>query len=192
MSYALVQLPPPDRPIRERSRKELEEYFRWFFEVMEERIRQLTGLVRASPGWQIWRPDYTPSSLESLGDWFPGQVETRLRTQEEINQIADALKFPARIPINERTLSERTLSLSIDVGMYLGQVMIKNHSTLKWEHYLPGKRFADHGQPVVTGFGRVPLNPVRITQNTAHAVLAENPRFKTLKQLYNYWVQLIE
>ena len=155
-------------------------------------MRQLTALVRASPGFQIWRPDYSPLSLESLGDWYAGQVETRLRTQEEINHIADAQKFPALLSISERTLSERTLSLSIDVGMYFGQVMIKNHPTVKWEHYLPGKRFADHGQPVLTGFGRMPLNPVRIAQTTAHAVAAENPRYKTLRQLYDYWVQLIE
>jgi hypothetical protein len=126
---------------------------------MDERINELISAVRATSGIQIWRPDYSSSSLDSLGDWFVGQVETRPRTQEEINKIADALKFPVLIPISERTLSERTLSLAIDVAMYFGRVLQKNNPSLKWDQRLRGNIFADYGQPVLVGFGAagVPL-----------------------------------
>jgi hypothetical protein len=192
MAYRLIQPPPPYGPFRERSQDELKDYFRWFFAVMDERINELIPAVRATSGFQIWRPDYSPASLDSLGDWFVGQVETRPRTQEEINKIAEALKFPVLIPISERTLSERTLSLTIDVAMYFGRVLQKNNPSLKWDQRLRGKGFADYGQTVLMGFGAgVPLNPVRLVRTTALSVMASNPRGKSLRGFYDHWIQKI-
>jgi hypothetical protein len=191
MAYQLIQPPPPYGPFRERSQDELKDYFSWFFAVMDERINELMSAVKGTNGFQIWRPDYSPASLDSLGDWFVGEVETRPRTQEEINKIADSMKFPALIPISERTLSERTLSLTIDVAMYFGKVLQKNYPSLRWDQRLRGKSFADYGQPVLVGFGRIPLNPVRIVHTTALRIATNSPRSKSLRDLYDYWIQKI-
>jgi hypothetical protein len=154
---------------------------------MDSRIVQLVSTVRDTAGFQIWRGDYSPLSLESLGAWFNGQVDTRFRSQEEINRIADRSKFPVPIPISERTLTDRTLSLTIDIGMYFGQAFVKNHPSVKWEHYLPGRRFADYGQPVLTGFGGVPLNPVRIVQVIAQKVVSNRACENRLREVYDVW-----
>jgi hypothetical protein len=191
MGYNLVRPPPPCRPFRERSKNELKEYFTWFFAVMGERIRQLTMAVRETQGYQIWRDDYSPSSLESLGGWFEGQVDTRLLSQEEMNGIADSYKFPVLIPMSEYTLTERTYSLASDLGMYFGRVLEKNHPSLKWEHELRSRRFADYGQPVLRGFGDVPLNPIRITIVLAQGIAAKKKPGRSLWELYKVWERMI-
>ena len=107
------------------SKKELRDYFRWFMEIMPDRIRELTAVVHQTPGFEAWQADKTPSSLDMLGEWLAGQVEERPRTLEEIQEINSRLSFP--IDISEKELTNRTFSLAMDVGMYVSQVFLKNH-----------------------------------------------------------------
>ena len=191
MSYTLVAPPPPNSPFRERSKNELREYFTWFLSVIEERISQLTTAVWETRGFQIWRADYTVSSLESLGSWFEGQVEMRLRTQEEINRIADSYRFPVLVPVSEYALTERTYSLASDIGMYFGRVFQKNYPFLQWVHELKSRRFVDYGQPVLRGFGNVPLNPIRVTIVLAQGIAQKKETRRGLLELYRVWERMI-
>src|SRR6266851_6630039 len=150
MAYQTIQPPFPLR-FREMSKKELKDYFRWFVEVLPERISELTEAVRQSHGFETWQPDYAPASLDTLGNWFAVQAEARNRTQEELEAIKNRLVFPMDIPGEE--LTNRTFSLAMDVGMYFSQVLLKNHPSLHWEQPTDDKKFADYGQPVLVGFG---------------------------------------
>jgi hypothetical protein len=86
-------------------------------------------------------------------------------------------------------LTNRTYSLAMDVGMYFSQVLIKNHPSLRWELPTHNKKFADYGQPVLVGFGRVPLNPIRIAVVLAHGIAAKKQ--ERLRELYDYWSRLV-
>jgi hypothetical protein len=37
----------------------------------------------------------------------------------------------------------------MDIGMYPSQVLLTNHSSLKWDQPFGGKNFIDYGQPVL-------------------------------------------
>jgi len=84
-------------------KKELRRYYQWFMDVLPERIKELAAAVRETPGFESWQPDFTPRSLDALGQWFAGQVETRSRTQGELQAIRDRLVFPMDIPAEELT-----------------------------------------------------------------------------------------
>ena len=171
-------------------KKELHRYYQWFLDVLPERVNELAEAVKQTPGFETWQPDYTPASLDTLGEWFSGQVETRNRTQEELKTIKDRQAFPMDVPSEE--LTDRTFSLAMDVGMYFSQVLMKNFPALKWEQPVGNKRFVDYGQPSLTGFGPVTLNPVGIAVTFAYGLASKTKIGKRLREVYNYWAQRVK
>jgi hypothetical protein len=142
--------------------------------------------VKNTPGYENWAPNETPESLEALGRWFEGQVETRKKAADEIEETRSKLTFPIDIP--EEELTDGTFSLSMDIGMYFGQVIIKNLPGTEWDQPLKNKRLADYGQPVIMGFGTVPLNPVRVMVTTAYGIARKKPA--RLCELYDTWAKM--
>lgn len=184
MPYTTIQ-PPFALKFRELPKQELQRYFQWFLGVIPQRLNQLAEEVSQSPGFETWRADYSPASLDRLGEWFANKIETRNRTKDEVQTIESRLVFPMEIPGEE--LTNHTFSLAIDIGMYFSQVLLKNYPSLKWELPVHDKKFADYGQPLLTGFGPVSLNPVRISVTLAYGLASKNKSGKRLRELYDYW-----
>jgi hypothetical protein len=186
VSYIVIQ-PPFALNLREMPKGELERYFQWFMAILPERVSTLTKAVQGTLGFENWHPDRTPASLDVLGTWFAGQVEMRPRTQEELQAIQALQAFPVDIPREQ--LTNRTFSLAMDVGMYLSQVFLKNYPSLSWEQRTENKRFADYGQPLISGFGLVSLNPVAVVVTLAYAIASKKKDYKRLREIYDYWAQ---
>ena len=140
-------------------------------------------------GWGGPTDEPTPESLEALGEWFVSQVETRVRTNEEIEEIKSKLTVP--IDISSEQLTNRTFSLAMDIGMYFGRVILKNLDGTTWDQPLRNKKFADYGQPVVTGSGSVPLNPVRIVVMLAYGIADKTRSGGRLRELYDTWTKML-
>jgi hypothetical protein len=102
-----------------------------------------------------------------------------------LDEIESRLTFPIDLPDEE--LTNRSFSLGMDIGMYFGQVILKNLAGTRWEQPLRNSKFADYGQPVIMGFGTVPLNPVRIAVTLAYAYSAKEQSGNRLRALYDVW-----
>jgi len=189
MTYKTIQ-PPFTLNLREMPKADLRRYFQWFLEVLPGRIDELAEAVRGTPGFERWIPDRSVASLDTLGKWFVGQVDTRKRSEEEMRRISGHQPFP--IEVGGAELTNRTFSLAMDVGMYFSQVLLESCPSLKWEQPLGNKRFVDYGQPVLSGFGKVTLNPVRVAVTTAYAAAKGNTSHKTLGEIYEYWAQRVQ
>jgi hypothetical protein len=185
MTYTIIQ-PPFTLRFREMSKPELKSYYSWFMQVLPERIAGLEAAVRESPAYVSWRADFSPDSLATLGAWFAAQVEARPRTPEELDEVTSRLSFPIDVPGEE--LTNRSFSLAMDVGMYFSQVIIKNLSGTKWDQPLRNEKFADYGQPVIMGFGTVPLNPVRVMVTNAYKAASKEQ--VDLRKLYDTWAKM--
>jgi hypothetical protein len=168
------------------SKKDLSAYATWFHKVTPERISELTKAVKNTPGYESWEPDLTPESLDALGRWFEAQVETRKKTVDEIQETREKLTFPIDIP--EEELTNKSFSLAMDIGMYFGQVILKNLPGTRWDQPLRNKRDADYGQPVIMGFGAAPLNPLSIGVTTAYAISRRKPA--RLRELFDTWAKM--
>ena len=188
MTYATIQ-PPFTLNFREMSKKELKDYFAWFQHVLPQRLDEVTRTVQQTPGFETWQADFTPASLDSLGNWFAAQVETRPRTKDEIQEIESRSSFPIEIPGED--LTNRTFSLAIDVGMYLSQVFLQGHSALRWEQPFGNKKDVDYGQPVLVGFGAVPFNPVRMLVTLSYGMVSKRKIGKSLRELYDIWAKMV-
>jgi len=185
MGYSTIQ-PPFTLKFGEMPKKELEAYRDWFHAITPERIAELTRAVNATPGFQDWQPDDSPGSLEALGVWFEGQVEVRRKSAEEIQETTSRLTIPIDVP--EEELTNRTFSLAMDIGMYLGQVVLKNLPGTRWDQILKNKKDADYGQPVIAGFGAPTLNPVWVLVTTAYGI--SRKKSARLRQLYETWAAM--
>jgi hypothetical protein len=174
--------PPISRSFRECSREELRAYARWFRESLPERERVLEKAVRSTPGFEGWEADATPESLDGLGRWLETRVETRERTREE---LAQAFARSGGFDHAERELTARTLSIVWDVAMYFARVILRSLPGTRWDLILRAKRHVDYGQPVLAGFGKVPLNPVQLIMTNVYSVM--HGRRTDLPGTYRRW-----
>jgi hypothetical protein len=188
MAYSIIQ-PPFTVNLRDMSKKELKEYFDWFMRTIPERVAVLAKAVQQTPGFENWQPDCTPVSLDVLGNWYAASVETRKRSPEELEKIKSKLAFPMDVPDYE--LTGKTLSLAMDVGMYLSQVFLKNHPSLGWEQDLSTKKSVHYGQPVLTSFEFGPFGPVHMMVTMAHGFAGGKKTGKTLRDIYDIWSKKI-
>ena len=187
--YQNIQ-PPFTLKFRGMPKKELKNYARWFHEVTPLRIEELTKAVKGTVGFESWSPDLSPGSLDGLGEWFATQVQTRSRSQEELQEIESRSGFP--IAVEDWELTNRTFSAAVDIGMYLGQVFVRNHPSLRWDQPFGSKNFADYGQPVLVEFSYAPLNCVHIAITMAYGLASKSATGKRLKELYEIWAKAVK
>jgi hypothetical protein len=145
-------------------------------------------LVKSTPGFENWNPNYSAESLSMLGDWFTEKIKKNGVTQDKTGKIENTIDN--LVETTSCDFTDETRSLAVYVGMYYGQVMLENNSALKWEQQLGNKNLADFGQPVVTGLGVIPINPVRVVNSIASGILNETKTGKQLRQSYDYWRKL--
>jgi hypothetical protein len=182
-TYNLIRPPFGTLRFAEMTKKELREYDRWFHDVLPQRIGELEKAMNSSAGFEGWKPSYTPGSLDSLGNWFASQVETRPHTPDELKNIPPHI----RDWVSGGELTDRTISLAMDVGMYFSQVFLRNNSSLKWDQIFGSKRFVDYGEPVLVGFGKVPFNPVRMMLTLAYGLASNTKDGQRLRGIYDIW-----
>ena len=184
-------VPPPfTYRFRHLSRKELKDYYQWFIDAIPKGISNLAEAVRQTPGFENWRPDFTPSSLDTLGEWFATQVEKRKRTDEEIEQIKNGLTF--LMEISREELTDRTFSVAVDVGMYFSQVLLNSHPSLQWNQPFGGKLHIDYGQPVLAGFGAMAFNPVQMMTTLAYGLVNKKQTGRRLREIYDIWSKKVQ
>lgn len=193
MAYEYPLLAPPfTLKFGEMSKKELDDYFEWYLDQIPKRIIVLEREVTRTQGFEDWRADYSPESLDQLGEWFERQIETRQRTEEEIAAMKAGLEWPAsQIEIPRLELTNKTYSLAFDIGMYLSQVLLKNVPGIRWEHKTKGsKRWIEYGQPILVGWvKRVKtdsFNPTRVIVSLAFSLARKEESGKELRDILEY------
>lgn len=182
--YQIIQT-PFTLQFCEMSKKELRDYNEWFHRIMPDRIEILASEIKSTSSYEKWKPDFSPDSLELVGEWFLAHVETRPRTQTEINNIQSRSSFSINVP--EEELTNQTFSLAMDIGMYLSQVILKNHPSLRWSQPFGNKKSVDYGQPVLIDFGGMAFNPVHLMVTLAYGFSRKSKTGRRLRELYDYW-----
>jgi hypothetical protein len=187
MTYSIIQ-PPFTLKFREMSFDELKEYRKWFLENMSSRLLELQRVMSATVDYKTWKADFSVGSIEMLGMFLARQVETRPRTSEEVDRIKE--KTPFHFDASEEELTIRTFSLAMDAGIYMGETLRHHYPHLAWSQPLGNKKFADFGQMVLTGLGKVDLNPVAVAVTFCYGVAKGSRSGKRFADVYSYWADL--
>ncbi|HYD34966.1 MAG TPA: hypothetical protein VD999_02770 [Vitreimonas sp.] len=191
MKYQLLSPPPVWKNLIYASKEEGKEFYKWFLDVKEERLKTLEGVVKSTEGYEKWEADFTPQSLDILGKWFKQVAEKRARTPEEIEIERSKLRPPfLDLKINDWTLSSKTVSLCFDIGVYFGEVFVRNFSELKW-NLLQKNKFIGNNEPMIEGFGKVYFSPTHMMKIQAYKILEKRDDAANFTKLYNTWIKHI-
>jgi hypothetical protein len=191
MDYEDVQLPFVT-PVQQLSKAEARQYAAWYHQQVPVRIAVLERAVRSTPDYEKWQADETPESLHALGKWFAGQVELRLKSQEELSKERAEAGERWADTVGTYTLTYRTMSIAYDIGMYLGAVTIRALPQLTWKLIETGRRNVDYHQPVLVAPGKtVPMNPVALVRVAAWGLADDTWDGGHLFNLYRIWSDLL-
>jgi len=187
MTYKLIALPYKGK-ITDLSKSEVKQFLPWFLEIMPERFKLLEAEVRESRGFSHWKADYTPDSLLQLGKWFVENTESRPRTQKEIENIK--ARQVIDVEVSKFDLTDKTYSLSADIGAYLGFILERQVSGLKWGQLLASKNNVDYGCPVLMmGSMKVIFNPFGVGRVLAGKYVRMTTDSTELKRVLDIWIE---
>lgn len=191
-----ILIPPLNKPVHQLSETEAQAFFDWYMEQLDERtayLRQYTGLAL----------DYSPESLVPLWKWFLRRAEIENTPAERLNELK---KEKAGHPLADTVLKDSARQLSLeteyiirDIGMYWGQVFVKNHPSIHWGFYTRPKRDMFVNRPLLLGFPNevfpdragVPFEPVHMTHIQACGLFRHHTSKYDLLKIHRIWEEKI-
>jgi hypothetical protein len=191
-NYKIIS-PPFPLNFKRMSQKELKVYYDWYLSLIPERMKILRDAVQTTPGYEQWEADFSPESLDILGEWFSKNIKTRKQTRQEKEEIySNSPAWFRKVDIGNEELTNLTFSLAIDMSMYLSQVFLKNIPGLKWLHVVKTRKDdINYGQPVIEGFDRLCFNPVHMLVTFAYGLADNTYDSRGLRELYELWKKFV-
>ena len=186
MAYEILN-PPFALNFREMSKSQLKAYFAWYQEKIPGRIDVLQQLVRESGRYPQWTADKSPASIAQLGEWFAGEIESVPNTPNGRSRFS--ANRPSFQIATDGELAPKTLSIAVDIGIYLSQVLMSEIRSLRWAQNLTAKFDIDYGQPVLVEFRAAPFNPSRMLITLAYGILQGSRTKGDLEKLYHFWAK---
>lgn len=165
-------------------KKDVKSYAKCFWAEKDERLKIFIGNVASDCNINPSELDFSEESLEVLDRWLVNHVECVKLTKEEYELKRKLI--PDYIGINDWRFSDETFSNIINVGLYLGEVMIHKHPDLKWEQYL--KKTVDYGQ-VIIRVGKIGMNPMRLVNTICFKILDNRP--DSLLDIVHIWEEYL-
>lgn len=170
--------------------KELDAFYEWFMLNKPYCLDDLIQAIWQTPGYEDWRADFSPESLGLLAEWLASQM-TKVNRSSKGSTLAEGSAASAAGD-TVSIISDEERSLTVLVGMYYGEVAVRNNARLTWSQLKGNKKQADYGQPVISASGTLPTNPVRVI-NAFACGLADGSRTSArLRETYDYWMELIK
>ena len=154
------------------NRNVVKSYAELFFAEKDERLKKIIDNVASDCNINPSELDFSEESLEVLYRWLVSHVECIKLVKEEYEVVRKSL--PDYIDIDDWRFSDDTFSNIINVGLYLGEVMIHKHPNLKWEQCLNGKKNIDYGQMIIR-VGKIEMNPMGLVNIICLKTVENNP-----------------
>ncbi len=140
--YTLCSLPYGFR-FKTLTIQQARENFEVFVSRITERIVALEELIRTE--LPAWRADLSEQSLALLGQWFADHVEERIISPQEREELHKRMEPLGALADVHPGLTDVTLSLGVDMGIYLGECVRARCPGAAWKLNRRSK------EPVVTG-----------------------------------------
>ena len=184
--YRIFQ-PPQPLNFYEWTTQEARTYFNWFIAQIPERLKMLRTLA-VDLGVSETSLDLTPESMPALGFLLGSMTSKRIKDVAETLSEREAQPEWMRPYLEDWTLSQETLSVCVDCGIYFAEALRLRHPKLKWDFVRRGKSNIEFHQPVLVPFPHgVELNPVSIMTVVAFGHTRGKPAAARLPEVYHVW-----
>lgn len=153
-----IAVPPFDRLIDEFTSKMAKDYFDWYMEMIPSRIQYLSEVHLRHTKNNGNKLDYSPESLIDLWDWFIDIAEIEKTPSKNIKKLRKDLKgLPDSfvehvVRENEDRFTLLTEYIIRDIGMYMGEVLVKTSDQLSWSYFTKPKNLMHVNTPLLKGF----------------------------------------
>lgn len=166
--------------------KGVKAYGNKFMLTKPERLLSLIKRVSQELNVNEDKLDYSENSLDYITEWLKKHVSTRKLTKAEYE--LKKKDIPDYIDVNDWDFDQTTISNIIDVGTYLGEVMIQNHKSknLKWTQFLRSRKNVDFGHMVIKQ-GKLEMNPVDLVYVFCLKVVDDRDEEDGLLGYYKIW-----
>jgi hypothetical protein len=188
-----ILIPKLDKSIFALTEEEAEAYFQWFMERVPERVAYVSKVCASELGISEDRLDCSPESLVLLWRWFILRGKTETVPEPEDRQLKNTQKSAiARI---ERQLTLETEYIIRDIGMYFGETLRKNNSSLYWTYYTTPTTDFYQNHPLLMGFisrkgesvFKMPFEPIHMAHVQGVNLLDNSAKETDLLKVYNFW-----
>jgi len=192
-----ILVPPLGLDFHNMTPKQAEESFGWHIQKIPERVEYLRNRCSKDLAVSANDFDFSPKSLVILWRWFLESACIVKTTKDELKQMRENFGQFGESFINKEKLSVVTEYIIRDIGMYLGEIYVRNYQSIRWSFYIKPKRDFFVNRPLLTGFIDKNYNPpFKPTFEPAHmvGVQAANLFDKTQKEtdLYNIFMKWLE
>ena len=166
--------------------KDIKFYAKCFWAEKDERLNRLIDNVASDCNIKPSELDYSEESLAVFDRWLVSHVECVKLTKEEYEWKREHI--PDYIDIDDWRFSDETFSNIINVGLYLGEVMIHKHPDLKWEQCLNGKRNINYGLMIIR-LGKMEMNPMGLVNTICLKIVDNRP--DSLLEIVHVWEEFL-
>ena len=187
MNYSVINNLPIDFCYRDYSLESLKSNADWFFENKSTRLEILKTAV--SSQYQCVILDYSCDSLILLAKWLNSTFEKVPLTTSQLEE--KRAKTASYIDIEDWRLSDISLSMVFDVGVFLGEMMIYNHQGLEWQQYLKNKKNNDYGHMIID-LGKIYMNPIWLVYIQVLKMADGSISETCLSDIYNVWCDFMK
>ncbi|QHJ70912.1 hypothetical protein [Planococcus halotolerans] len=190
MDYYAMEPPFEISEFEVMTKKEAQQHFDWFVSQIPDRLSQLKALYAWSSENDALPLDGSPESLIALWEWFIPLVEAEPKSYEQIaKELAQLPEWVQEAYLEnpyEFTLS--THSLINDIGIYFGEVFLKEFPELEWGFVTKPKSLVHVNRPIVIlKDASFELEPRQLIYTLTLEVLKDETKKETLRELYEFW-----
>lgn len=187
--YKIIDNLPFGFDFHNRSRKELIKYSEWFYQNKELRIIELNRVVKQFIG-KTWQQDYSIHSLMDLNLFLLNSIKSENLSKQELEEKKKIV--PTYITFQTWDLTIKSRSLLIDTGIYWGEVIIHNNSSLHWEQFFSkNKNDNDYGHMVIMLKNSQRINPIWLMYIQGLKIIKGTASHTFLNDLYSIWTSYI-
>ena len=162
-----------------------------FMLTKQERMMSLINRVSQELNVNKKELNYSENSLNHITKWLKSHITKRKLSKAEYKtKIKD---IPDYIEVNDWDFDQNTISNIIDVGTYLGEVMIQNHKNknLKWTQFLGSRKNVDFGHMIIK-LDKLEMNPVDLVYVFCLKAVDGRDEEDGLLGYYKIWEECIE
>lgn len=166
--------------------RQLRAFETWFFLNKDTRLQELNSEFKRVSHKDL---DFSISSLKDVGIFMKAAITPVELSADEYNELKS--KYTETIDIPTYDISIKSRSLIFDIGIYFGEVFIRNHSKLTWSQCRCRSKLDINRGHMVIRLNNSPyvkyLNPVDLMLVQGWKVLHNTFKETDLIKVYNIW-----
>lgn len=189
MEYELMSPPFEMNNFSDMNKVEAKQHYDWYLSQIPKRMEQLKYFVEGDMSFSF---NYTRESLIALWGWYLDNVVVENKIESELDsEIAHSTQMTIK-HIRNNKISTKWLSVAVDIGIYLSEVIIKNNEVLEWGIQYKPKSLLSVNRPVVIGFNhKMTMEPSNLLLVLTRKILKGQYNPEALVNLYDNWIMQI-